>query len=93
MKYGLKFQYLLLSYYIMLKYNRFDISYHIDINITTDLEEYRVSHYCFFFQNNFFVHQSLLCSGCHDLSQTSVSFNDFSIVTFKRNDYRVTFGP
>ena len=32
-----------------------------------------------------------LCNGCHNLMQKSMNFNDITIVSIKRNDYRINF--
>ena len=38
-----------------------------------------------------FMYQPLVCNGCHDLLQKSMSFDDVAIVTGGRNHYRVKF--
>ena len=38
-----------------------------------------------------FTYQLLICSGYQDMMQISMSFNNFEIVTVRRNDYRINF--
>ena len=38
-----------------------------------------------------FKYEPYLCSGCHDLMQTAINFNDVAIVSIKGSDYRIHF--
>ena len=38
-----------------------------------------------------FKYEPYLCSGCHDLMQTAIKFNDVAIVSIKGSDYRIHF--
>ena len=38
-----------------------------------------------------FKYEPYLCSGCHDLMQTAINFNDVAIVSIKESDYRIHF--
>ena len=38
-----------------------------------------------------FGFQSTVCEACHDMTQKSISLDDFAIMTIGKNDYRVNF--
>ena len=38
-----------------------------------------------------FKYEQYLCSGCHDLMQKAMSFNDIAIVYVKESAYRIHF--
>ena len=74
----------------MLEYYRIDISEGIDINKTGSSKECDICCYWYFFDKNF-SQEPYLCSGCHDLMQKAMKFNDVAIVSIKGNDYRIHF--
>ena len=43
------------------------------------------------FLDKHFNYESYLCSGCHNLMQKAMNFNDVAIVSIKGNDYRIHF--
>ena len=47
-------------------------------------------YYLYFFKINL-KFQSKVCDDCHDITQKSISFNDFAVATVRRNDYRINF--
>lgn len=47
-------------------------------------------YYLYFFKINL-KFQSKVRDDCHDMTQKSVSFNDFAVPTVRRNDYRINF--
>lgn len=38
-----------------------------------------------------FTYQLFICSDYQDMTQISMSFNDFENITVRRNDYRINF--
>ena len=46
--------------------------------------------FCFFLDKNF-KYEPYLCSGCHDLMQKAMNFNDAPIVSIRGKDYRINF--
>ena len=74
----------------MLEYDRIDISEEIDVNKTNASKEIDIFHY-WYFKDIGFKYEPYLCSGCHDILQKAVSFNDVAIVYVKRNTYRIHF--
>ena len=74
----------------MLEYDRIDISEGIDIGKTHKSREYDIFR-CWYFLDKNFNYEKYLCSGCHDLMQKAMNFNDVAIVSIKENDYRVHF--
>ena len=74
----------------MLEYDRMDISEGIDINKSNKSEECMICHYWYFLDKNF-KYEPYLCSGCNDLSQKAINFNDVAIVSVKEFDYRIYF--
>ena len=75
----------------MLEYDKIDISEGIGINKTSDSHECKVCRYWCFVKINF-AYESLVHNGCHDMTQKSLSFNDFSVATVGRNGFRFSFG-
>ena len=61
----------------MLGYDRIDISERMDFNKTSASKECDICLYWWF-----------LDSGCHDLMQKGMNFNDVAIVSIKGGDYR-----
>ena len=59
----------------MLEYERIDISEGIDTNKTSASQECNICHYWYFLDKTF-NYEPYLCSGCHDLMQKAMSFND-----------------
>lgn len=73
-----------------MNYDRIEISEGTDINKTDGLQECIVSNYlCFLAINVRF--QPKVCYGCHDITQKSMNFDSFAIVTVRKNDYRILF--
>ena len=54
------------------------------------MREFIICRYWYFLEINFRF-QPEVCDGSHDLMQKSINFNDVTIVTVKRSDYRVHF--
>ena len=50
-----------------------------------------ICHYWYFLDKNF-NYEPYLCSGCNDLMQKAINFNDAAIVSLKGHDYRIHFG-
>ena len=70
-----------------MNYDRIEISEGTDINKTDGLQECIVSNYlCFLAINVRF--QPKVCYGCHDITQKSMNFDSFAIVTVSRDHYR-----
>ena len=74
----------------MLEYDRIDIFEGIDINKTSASKECHICHYRFF-KDIGFRYEPYLCSGCHDLMQKAMSFNNVAINYVKGNNYRIHF--
>ena len=74
----------------MLEYDRIDISEGIDINKTSASKECYICYYWYVLHEGC-KYEPYLCSGCHDLMQKAMIFNDVAIVSIKRNDYRIHF--
>ena len=74
----------------MLEYNRIDISEGIDVNKTSASKEYDICHY-WYFKDIGFICEPYLCSGCHDLMQKVMSFNDAAFVYVKGSAYKIHF--
>ena len=67
---------------------RIDVSEDIDANKTGDWLEYVIFYYWYFLEINF-KFQRKVRESCHDMTQKSMSFNDFAIVTIRRNYYKI----
>ena len=74
--------------YKMLEYGIIDISEGIDINKTSGSKECDICHY-WYFKDIGFRYEPYLCSGCHDLIQKAMSFNNVAIAYIKGSAYRV----
>ena len=74
----------------MLEYGRIDISEGIDTNKTRESKKCDICHYWYFLDEHF-CYEPYICSGCHDLMQKAMNFNDVAIVSIKGNDYRIHF--
>ena len=74
----------------MIEYERTDISEGIDCNKTDLPKECDICHY-WCFKDIGFKHEPYLCSGCHDLIQKAMSFNNVAVVYIKGNAYRINF--
>ena len=62
----------------------------IDVNKTNVFCECIICNSCYLLKINSRF-QSKVSDGCHDLMQKAMSFNDVTIVSIKRNDYRIHF--
>ena len=62
----------------MLEYDRIDISEEIDVNKTNASKEIDIFHY-WYFKDIGFKYEPYLCSGCHDILQKAISFNDVDL--------------
>ena len=76
--------------YQMLEYDRFDISECIDVNKTSASKGRDICHY-WRFKDIGFRYEPYLCSGCHDLMEKALSFNDAGFVYVKGSAYRIYF--
>ena len=74
----------------MLEDDRIDHSEGIDVNETNLSKECDICHY-YYFKDIGFKYEKYLCSGCHDLMQKAMSFNNVAIVYVKGNAYRIPF--
>ena len=74
----------------MIEYERTDISEGIDCNKTDLPKECDICNY-WYFKDIGFKHEPYLCSGCHDLIQKAMSFNNVAVVYIKGNAYRINF--
>ena len=74
----------------MLEYDRSDISEGIDVNKANLLKEYDIWHY-WYFKDIGFRYQLCLCSGCHDLMENAIGFNNDAVVCVKGIAYRIHF--
>ena len=74
----------------MLEHDSIDVSDGIHVNKTDGLSERIICYYWYFLQINF-KFQTEVCSGCHDLMQKVISFNDAAFVSANGNDYRIHF--
>ena len=74
----------------MLQYDGIDISEGSDINKTSASKECDICYYWYFFNKNF-SYEPYICNGCYDLMQKPMDFNDVSVVSIKKNDYRIHF--
>ena len=73
-----------------IEYKRIDISEGIDVNKTNLSKESDICHY-WYFKDIGFKYQPYLCSGCHDLMQKTMGFNNIAIVYIKGSAYRIHF--
>ena len=70
----------------MLEYDRIDNSEGIDIKKTNTSKECHICHY-WYFLNKTVSYEPYLCSGCHDLMQKAMNFNDVAVASVERSDY------
>ena len=73
--------------YIMLYYDRIELSEGININKTSALKECDIFHYCHFLDKGF-KFQPDVCNGYHDVLMMSVNLNDIAILNIRDVDYR-----
>ena len=66
----------------LLEYDRIDISEGVDVNKTNLSNECDTCHY-WYFKDIGLKYEKYLCSGCHDLMQKAMSFNNIAIVYVK----------
>ena len=66
------------------------ISEGIDVNKTSSSKECDICHY-WYFKDIGFKYESYLCTGCHDLMQKAMGFNDVAIVYVTGSAYRIHF--
>ena len=66
------------------------ISEGIDVNKTSSSKECDICHY-WYFKDIGFKYEPYLCTGCHDLMQKAMGFNDVAIVYVKGSAYRIHF--
>ena len=74
----------------MLEYKRIDVSEGIDANKSNKSKACDICHYWYLLDKNF-SYEPYLCSGCHDLMQKAMNFDDVAIVSIKGSDYRIHF--
>ena len=74
----------------MLDYDRVDVSEEIDVNKTNASKECDISHY-WYLKDIGFKYEPYLCSGCHNLMQKAINFNNVAIVSVKGSDNRIHF--
>ena len=74
----------------MLGYYRIDISEGIRVNRTDASKECDICNY-WYFKDTGFKYERYPCSGCHNLMQKAMSFNDTAVFYVKRNTYRIQF--
>ena len=70
----------------MLEYDRIDISEGIDDNKTNLSKECDICHY-WYFKDICFKYERYLCSGCYDLMQKAMGFNNIAIIYVKENAF------
>ena len=63
----------------MLEYEIIDISEGIDVNKTNLSKTCHICHYWYFIDIGF-KYELYLCTGCHDLMQKAMGFNNIAIV-------------
>ena len=71
--------------WIMLDYDRIDISEGIDNNKTNASKECDICQY-WYFKDIGFKYKPYLFNGCHDLIQKAMNFNDFAIGSVKEKN-------
>ena len=62
----------------------------VDLNKSDRSNECDICHYWYFLHKNF-NYEPYLCTGCHDLMQKAMNFNDVAIASIKGSDYRIHF--
>ena len=74
----------------ILQYDWIVISEGIDINKTNASKEYNICRHWYYLDKHF-KNEPYLRNVCHDLMQKAINFNDFTIVSVRRSDYRIYF--
>ena len=78
--------------YKMLEFDKKHISEGININKQVNQKSVIFAIIgIWYFLDKKFNYEPYLCSGCHDLIQKAMNFNDVAIVSIKGNDYRIHF--
>ena len=72
----------------MLEHVRIDILEGTDVNKTNASKKCSICH-CSYLKDIDFKYETYLCSGCHNLKQKAISFNDVAIIYVKRSAYRI----
>ena len=67
----------------MLAYERFDISYGIDVNKSYESKECMLCHYWYFLDKNF-SYGPYLCDGCYNMSQKCNKLKNIAIIRIKK---------
>ena len=75
----------------MLEHDRIDISEGINTNKTSKSKKCDICHYWYFLDKNFSYEPDLF-SGCHDLMQKAMNFNDVAIYLLKEMIIEFIFG-
>ena len=71
----------------MLLYERTDISERIYFDKIDKSKEFMMSHY-WYFKNNVFHFENIVCSGCHDISMICYELKNIAIFRIKGINYR-----
>ena len=74
----------------MLEYDRIEIAEGTDLNKSNKSKERDLCHYWYFLDKKS-NYEPYLCSGCYNLMQEAINFNDVAIVSIKGIDYRIHF--
>ena len=75
----------------MIEYYRIEVSERIEVNNKTNgSRECIICHYWYFIKASY-IFQPKVYNGCHDLMLKAMNFNDFLVISFKGNDYRIHF--
>ena len=74
----------------MIEYEGIDIPEGIDINKTNLSKECDICYY-WYFKDIGFKYQPYLCTGCLDLMQNAMGFNNIANVYIKGSAYRIHF--
>ena len=74
----------------MLGYDKINISEGTEVNKTSLSKECDICHY-WYFKDIGYKYEPYLWSGCHDLMQKAMSFNNSAIVYVKGIAYRIHF--
>ena len=78
----------------MLEYDGTDISEVIDFNKMSKSKKCDICHYCHYYlkyKDIGFKYETYLCSGCQNLMQKAMSFNDVAIIYVKESFYRIHY--
>ena len=74
----------------MIEYDRIEISEGIYGNKPNASKECDICHYWYFLDKNFKCEPNI-SNSCHVLMKKAMNFNDVSIVSIKRSNYRIHF--